>query len=79
MVATHANGQPAAAAYRRDQPYGICVLTVSSAGIHRISSFGDPRLLAPFGVLNAARFLPRRGGVFVREASSPHTKEARWP
>jgi hypothetical protein len=32
MLATNANGQPAAAAYTRDQhgnyqPYGICVLT----------------------------------------------------
>ena len=54
MLATSANGQPAAAAYRRDQhgnsrPYGICVLTVSSAGIRRISSFGDPRLVTMFG------------------------------
>ncbi len=54
MLATSANGQPAAAAYTRDQdgnyqPYGICVLTVSSAGIRRISSFGDPRLVTVFG------------------------------
>jgi RNA polymerase sigma-70 factor, ECF subfamily len=54
MLATSANGQPAVAAYTRDQhgnyqPYGICVLTVSCAGIRRISSFGDPRLVAVFG------------------------------
>ena len=54
MLATSANGQPAAAAYTRDQhgnyqPYGICVLTVTSAGIRRISSFGDPGLVALFG------------------------------
>ncbi|MEV4535511.1 sigma-70 family RNA polymerase sigma factor [Asanoa sp. NPDC049518] len=54
MLATSANGQPAAAAYLRDrhgnyQPYGICVLTVTEAGIRRISSFGDPSLLAVFG------------------------------
>jgi RNA polymerase sigma-70 factor, ECF subfamily len=54
MLATSANGQPAAAAYTRDQrgnyqPYGICVLTVTSAGIRRISSFGDPRLVTVFG------------------------------
>jgi RNA polymerase sigma-70 factor (ECF subfamily) len=54
MVATSANGQPAAAAYTRDrngtfQPYGICVLTVTTAGIRRISSFGDPRLVTRFG------------------------------
>jgi RNA polymerase sigma-70 factor, ECF subfamily len=54
MLATSANGQPAAAAYTRDQhgnyqPYGICVLTVSSAGIRRVSSFGDPSLVTVFG------------------------------
>jgi RNA polymerase sigma-70 factor (ECF subfamily) len=54
MLATSANGQPAAAAYTRDQhgnyqPYGICVLTVTDAGIRRISSFGDPRLVTAFG------------------------------
>jgi RNA polymerase sigma-70 factor (ECF subfamily) len=54
MRATSANGQPAALVHRRDQhgnyqPYGICVLTVSAAGIARISSFGDPGLIAVFG------------------------------
>jgi RNA polymerase sigma-70 factor (ECF subfamily) len=54
MLPTTANGQPAAVAYMRDQqgnhqPYGICVLTVSDAGIRRISSFGDPRLVTVFG------------------------------
>ena len=54
MLATSANGQPAAAAYTRDsggnyQPYGICVLTVTGAGIRRISSFGDPSLVTVFG------------------------------
>jgi RNA polymerase sigma-70 factor (ECF subfamily) len=55
MLPTSANGQPAAVAYIRDQqgnhqPYGICVLTVGVAGIRRISSFGDPRLVAVFGM-----------------------------
>jgi RNA polymerase sigma-70 factor, ECF subfamily len=54
MLATSANGQPAAAAFTRYsrgdyQPYGIVVLTVTSAGIRRISSFGDPRLVSVFG------------------------------
>ena len=54
MLATSANGQPAAAAYTRDdegnfKPYGICVLTVADAGISRVSSFGEPSLLAMFG------------------------------
>jgi hypothetical protein len=29
--------------------YGICVLTVTSAGIRRVSSFGDPKLVTVFG------------------------------
>jgi RNA polymerase sigma-70 factor, ECF subfamily len=54
MLATSANGQPAAVTYRRDQdgnyqPYGICVLTVTSAGISHVSSFGDPKLVSVFG------------------------------
>ena len=54
MLATSANGQPAAAAYTRDQhggyqPYGVLVLTVTGAGISRISSFGDPELVTVFG------------------------------
>ena len=54
MLATSANGQPAAAAYTRDQhgnyqPYGICVLTVTSQGIRQIRSFGDPSLVTLFG------------------------------
>jgi len=54
MLATSANGQPAAAIYTRDQdgnyrPYGVCVLTVTSAGIRRVSSFGDPALVTVFG------------------------------
>ena len=54
MLATSANGQPAAAAWVRDergayQAYGIVVLTVSDDGIHRIVSFGDPSLVPAFG------------------------------
>jgi RNA polymerase sigma-70 factor, ECF subfamily len=53
MLATSANGQPAAAAYIRDQdgryqPYGICVLTVTGQGISQIQSFADPSLVALF-------------------------------
>src|SRR6266516_3833109 len=74
MLATSANGQPAAAAYTRDQhgnyqPYGICVLTVTSAGIRRISSFGDPGLVTVFGfgsdlapAMNAGRVLVAEPG-----------------
>jgi RNA polymerase sigma-70 factor, ECF subfamily len=54
MLATSANGQPAAAVYSRDRngqlrPHGICVLTVTSAGIRRVSSFGDASLIPVFG------------------------------
>ncbi len=54
MLATSANGQPATAAYTRDQhgnyqPYGICVLTVTNQGIRQIRSFGDPSLVILFG------------------------------
>jgi RNA polymerase sigma-70 factor (ECF subfamily) len=54
MLATSANGQPAAAAYTRDQhgtyqPYGICVLTVTGQGISHIRSFADPSLITLFG------------------------------
>jgi RNA polymerase sigma-70 factor (ECF subfamily) len=54
MLATSANGHPAAAAYTRDQegsyqPYGVVVFTVAGAGIHRVSCFGDPSLVGLFG------------------------------
>jgi RNA polymerase sigma-70 factor (ECF subfamily) len=54
MLATSANGQPAAAAYTRDQdggyqPYGVVVFTVTGAGIDRVSCFGDPGLVGQFG------------------------------
>jgi RNA polymerase sigma-70 factor, ECF subfamily len=55
MAPTSANGQPAAAAYYRDaggayQAYGIVVLTMTTAGITQIVSFGDPRLVPAFGL-----------------------------
>nr|WP_308121098.1 sigma-70 family RNA polymerase sigma factor [Actinoplanes bogorensis] len=54
LLATSANGQPAAAVYTRDErgflfPYGICVLTIIDGGIQRITSFGEPGLVAAFG------------------------------
>jgi RNA polymerase sigma-70 factor (ECF subfamily) len=54
MLPTSANGQPAAAGYRRApdgtyQGYGVVVLTVTSAGISHIVWFGDPALLPKFG------------------------------
>jgi RNA polymerase sigma-70 factor (ECF subfamily) len=55
MMAIAANGQPAAAAYHRDEDgvmraFGIAVLEVTAAGIARIVVFGDPGLVTLFGL-----------------------------
>ena len=54
MVATTANGQPAAAAYHCDpsgyQAHGITVLAVTGTGISRIDTFLDPGLFPKFGL-----------------------------
>ncbi|WP_329000289.1 sigma-70 family RNA polymerase sigma factor [Kribbella sp. NBC_00709] len=54
LIATTANGQPAAAVYHRDaggslQASGVVVLTVTATGISRIVEFHDPALVATFG------------------------------
>jgi RNA polymerase sigma-70 factor (ECF subfamily) len=54
MLPTLANGQPAAAAYRRNeagvhQAFALVVLTTTPTGIARITLFNDPRLFATFG------------------------------
>ncbi len=49
MVPTLANGQPAAVAHYRDSAFGLGVLTVTPAGIARITVFGGgPELVAKF-------------------------------
>jgi hypothetical protein len=54
MVATSANGQPAAAVYRRDvdgtmRANGIVVLTATTTGVSRVVAFHhDPALVALF-------------------------------
>ncbi|GIF76390.1 RNA polymerase subunit sigma-70 [Asanoa siamensis] len=48
MVATEANGQPAAAVWFRGEPFGVAVLTVAQEGIVTIALFGDPKLTEPF-------------------------------
>jgi RNA polymerase sigma-70 factor (ECF subfamily) len=48
MVATEANGQPAAVAWFRGEPYGVAVLTVAQDGILAITLFGDPKLTETF-------------------------------
>jgi RNA polymerase sigma-70 factor (ECF subfamily) len=54
MLPTSANGQPAAASYRRGdagrhEAFGIAVLTTATDGIRRIVVFGDPELVTVFG------------------------------
>jgi RNA polymerase sigma-70 factor, ECF subfamily len=55
MVATMANGQPAAAGYHRDrhggyQAHALTVLTMTVAGIARIDTFLDPGRFPKFGL-----------------------------
>jgi RNA polymerase sigma-70 factor, ECF subfamily len=55
MLATSANGQPAVAAYLRGDDgthgaWGVAVLDLDAAGISRIVVFGDPGLVARFGL-----------------------------
>jgi RNA polymerase sigma-70 factor, ECF subfamily len=55
MVPTMANGQPAAAAYRHGadgihHAFGVAVLTTTPSGIARVTLFGDPALVARFGL-----------------------------
>jgi len=54
MLPTRANGQPAAAAYRRNksgvhEAFAFVVLTTTTTGIARITLFSDVRLFARFG------------------------------
>jgi len=54
MVATTANGQPAAIVYHRDahgalRAHGIVVLTPTATGVSRVVEFHDPALVAMFG------------------------------
>ncbi|MEU4241757.1 sigma-70 family RNA polymerase sigma factor [Actinoplanes sp. NPDC026619] len=48
MVATEANGQPAAVSWFRGEPFGVAVLTVAADGILAITLFGDPKLADAF-------------------------------
>ncbi len=55
MVPTSANGQPAVAAYLRGldgahRAFGVAVLSLTATGIARIVVFGDPGLVARFGL-----------------------------
>jgi RNA polymerase sigma-70 factor (ECF subfamily) len=55
MLPTRANGQPAAAAYRRNEKgvheaFALVVLTTTATGIARITLFNDLRLFPTFGL-----------------------------
>jgi RNA polymerase sigma-70 factor (ECF subfamily) len=54
MIATTANGHPAAAVYRRDpdgtpRADGIVVLAPTAGGVSRVVKFHDPALVVMFG------------------------------
>jgi RNA polymerase sigma-70 factor (TIGR02960 family) len=54
MIATTANGQPAAAVYHRDadrtlRAHGIVVLAPTATGVSRVIEFHDPALVSTFG------------------------------
>jgi RNA polymerase sigma-70 factor (ECF subfamily) len=49
MIATTANGQPAAIAYHRLRAHGIVVLAATATGISRVIEFHDPALVVTFG------------------------------
>ena len=48
MVATSANGQPAAVSWWRGEPYGLAVLTPAEDGLAALTLFADPTLVARF-------------------------------
>jgi RNA polymerase sigma-70 factor (ECF subfamily) len=63
LIRTAANGQPALAAYLRDEDGGyrahsICVLTIAGSRIARVASFNDPGLFATFGLPQAGAAAP---------------------
>jgi RNA polymerase sigma-70 factor (ECF subfamily) len=50
LLPTSANGQPAVVGYHRGRAFGVGVLTYVGAEITRITVFGDPALVARFGL-----------------------------
>jgi RNA polymerase sigma-70 factor (ECF subfamily) len=78
LVAVVANGQPAFAAYQRDeggayQAYAVTVPTVTRKGIARIVTFFNPGLFGSFG-------LPSEYGAAVAGPAPAHDQaDAPWP
>jgi RNA polymerase sigma-70 factor (TIGR02960 family) len=65
MIATTANGQPAAIVYQRDadgalRAHGIVVLAATATGVSRVIEFNDPALVVMFGFPDALADRPRR-------------------
>jgi RNA polymerase sigma-70 factor (ECF subfamily) len=56
MVATSANGQPAALAWWHGEPFGVAVLTPAADGLTAVTVFADPGLVDRF---TAAAHIPR--------------------
>lgn len=61
MIATSANGQPAAVAYRRDadgtlRAYGAVVLAATATGVSRVVAFHHASLAATFGLPDELEF-----------------------
>jgi RNA polymerase sigma-70 factor (ECF subfamily) len=66
ILPTEANGQPAAAAYRRGEEgvheaFAIVVLTTTPSGIARIALFNNPSLFAAFGFTSTQPAAAGRG------------------
>jgi RNA polymerase sigma-70 factor (ECF subfamily) len=60
MIATTANGQPAAVVYHRDaddvlRADGVVVLAATATGVSRVTKFHDPALAATFGFPDVLR------------------------
>ena len=62
LLPIRANGQPAVAAYMRDDnsasAYGIMVLTIQDSMIGEITGFADPSLFPLFGLPQRAPWPP---------------------
>jgi RNA polymerase sigma-70 factor, ECF subfamily len=70
MLPIIANGQPAAVAYHRGEPFGIAVLTVTRSGISRIVVFDDAGLVAKFRLDANVRL-----GGHLREGRGARTRD----
>ena len=63
LIPAAANGQPAFAAYMREndgvhRAHAVQVLTITSSGLSRVVSFNDPALFATFGLPESVPAIP---------------------